>query len=118
MGSSNLEAVLTLANHQALKDELSVVLATRPSAAWLEILRAAGLPCGPINTIADVVADPQIAARNMIIQVDDPQAGPMRLFGCPIKMSAFEDPPVRATAPALDGDRARLLAELGLDDEP
>jgi len=108
---------LRVTNQQALKDELSKVLTTKPSAAWIELLRAAGLPCGPINTIADVVADPQVAARNMIIRVDDPQAGPMRLFGCPIKMSAFEDPPVRATAPRLDGDRARILADFGIDDE-
>jgi CoA:oxalate CoA-transferase len=103
---------LRVANHEALKSELSEALATRPSAAWIEILRAAGLPCGPINTIADVVADPQVAARNMIVEVDDPQAGRVRLFGCPIKMSAFPDPHVRATAPVLDGDRARILAEL------
>ena len=79
-------------------------------------LRAAGLPCGPINTIADVVADPQVQARNMIVEVEDPQAGTVRVFGCPIKMSAFEDPPVRATARSLDGDRARILAELAAED--
>jgi CoA:oxalate CoA-transferase len=108
---------LRVANHQPLKDQLSAVLVTRPTAVWITILRDAGLPCGPINTIADVVADPQVAARNMIVEVNDPRAGTMRLFGCPIKMSAFEDPHVRATAPMVDGDRARILAELGIDDE-
>lgn len=108
---------LRLTNQQALKDELSTTLTTRPCAEWIATLRAAGSPCGPINTIADVVADPQVAARNMIVEVEDPQAGTVRLFGCPIKMSAFEDPPVRATAPALDGDRARILAELAAPDD-
>ncbi len=107
---------LRVANHQALKDELSKTLAARPSAEWIELLRAAGLPCGPINTVADVVADPQVAARNMIVEVDDPDAGRVRVFGCPIKMSAFDDPPVRVTAPRIDGDRARILAELAADD--
>jgi CoA:oxalate CoA-transferase len=108
---------LRVANHEALKDELSKVLAARPTVEWVETLRAAGLPCGPINTIADVVADPQVAARNMIVEVDDPRAGTVKLFGCPIKMSAFDDPHVRATAPAVDGDRARILAELAGDDD-
>jgi CoA:oxalate CoA-transferase len=106
---------LRVANHQALKDALSARLVTRPSAEWIAILRDAGLPCGPINTMAEVVADPQVAARNMLVEVDDPQAGKVRLFGCPIKMSAFPDPHERATAPTLDGDRARILAELDDD---
>jgi CoA:oxalate CoA-transferase len=109
---------LRVVNHQALKDELARSLAARPSVEWIAILRAAGLPCGPINTIADVVADPQVAARNMIVEVDDPRAGRVRLFGCPIKMSAFDDPHERATAPALDGDRDRILAELAIGDDP
>jgi CoA:oxalate CoA-transferase len=108
---------LRVANHEALKQELSKTLVARPTAEWVEILRAAGLPCGPINTIADVVADPQVAARNMIVEVEDPRAGTVKVFGCPIKMSAFSDPRVRATAPAVDADRARILAELDRDDE-
>jgi CoA:oxalate CoA-transferase len=108
---------LRVANHEALKAEMSRTLATRTGAEWIAILRAAGLPCGPINTIADVAADPQVAARNMIVEVDDPDAGTVRVSGCPIKMSAFPDPHVRATAPRLDGDRVRILAELASDDE-
>ena len=53
----------------------------------------------------------------MIVEVDDPGAGRVRLFGCPIKMSAFDDPHVRATAPTLDGDRAHILAELAASDD-
>jgi CoA:oxalate CoA-transferase len=108
---------LRVKNHEALTTALSATLVTRPSGEWIEVLRAAGLPCGPINTIADVVDDPQVAARNMIVEVEDPQAGKVRLFGCPIKMSAFADPHLRATAPSVDGDRARILAELADDDE-
>jgi CoA:oxalate CoA-transferase len=103
---------LRVQNQQALKDELSVTLGTRPGAEWVAILREAGLPCGPINTIDDVVNDPQVVARNMIIEVKDPTAGTVKLFGCPIKMSAFDDPRVRATAPDLDADRERILKEL------
>jgi CoA:oxalate CoA-transferase len=108
---------LRVANHEALKRELSAALAVRSADEWIAMLRAAGLPCGPINTIAEVVACPQVAARNMIVEVDDPRAGMVKLTGCPIKMSAFADPHQRATAPALDGDRARILAELAPDDD-
>ncbi len=99
-------------NQQTLKDEITAILATRSAEEWLTRLRDAGLPCGPINSIADVVDDPQVAARNMIIEVDDPIAGRVKVFGCPIKMSAFADPPERPTAPDLDADRGRILAEL------
>lgn len=109
---------LRLEHQQTLKDELGVALAARTGVEWLAALRAAGLPCGPINTIAEVVDDPQVAARNMIVEVDDPKAGPLKSFGFPIKMSAFPDPPRRAGAPELDGDRARILDELAHEDEP
>jgi CoA:oxalate CoA-transferase len=103
---------LRVQNQEALKNELSATLCTRTAAEWLAILREAGLPCGPINTIDDVVNDPQVAARNMIIEVEDAVAGRVKLFGCPIKMSAFDDPKVRPSAPDLDSDRARILEEL------
>jgi len=103
---------LRLENQQALKEAISAALAERTSAECLTILRAAGLPCGPINTIEDVVNDPQVGARNMIVEVEDPTAGTVKLFGCPIKMSAFEDPHIRATAPELDGNRTQILKEL------
>jgi CoA:oxalate CoA-transferase len=98
-------------NHQALRDELIAVLAARTADEWLAILRSAGLPCGPINTIADVVGDAQVRARNMVVEVDDPVAGRVPLFGCPVKLSGFADPHERPTAPVLDGDRERILRD-------
>lgn len=98
-------------NQQQLRDELIGVLAARTGDEWLEILRGAGLPCGPINTIADVVRDPHVQARNMVVELDDPKAGRVPVFGCPVKLSGFEDPHERATAPALDGDRERILRD-------
>jgi len=106
---------LRLQNQAALKEELSTALAAESATIWLERLRAAGLPCGPINTYAEVVTDPQVAARNMIVEVDDPQAGRVKLFGCPIKMSAFTDSHERSTAPDLDADRERILADFPAD---
>jgi CoA:oxalate CoA-transferase len=71
------------------------------------------VPCGPVNNIAQALAHPQAAARNMLIAVDDPIAGRLRLAGNPMKLAAFADPPSRAPAPELDADREHILRELG-----
>jgi len=81
---------------------------------WLAKLEPAGIPCGPINTVADALAEPQVAARNMIVETRDPVAGPVHMAGNPIKLSSYADPTERAPAPELDADRAAILRELGL----
>lgn len=101
-------------NHDALKPALERLLSARPVAAWLEILDAAGVPCGPINNVAQALGDPQIAARNMVVTSDDHVAGPLKMAGNPIKLSGFADPATRGATPELDGDRAAILKELGL----
>jgi CoA:oxalate CoA-transferase len=101
------------ANVRALHDELERALTTRTTTEWLVMLEAAGIPSGPLNDVAAVVADPHVQARNMVVPVDDPRAAPLRVAGNPVKLSAFPDLTVRPPAPDLDGDRARLLDELG-----
>ncbi len=98
-----------------LAAELETALLRRPAAEWLKLLDAEGVPSAPINNVADVMADPQVAARNMIVTAQDPEIGPWRMQGNPIKLSAHEDPTTRAPAPDLDADRAAILKELGLD---
>jgi CoA:oxalate CoA-transferase len=92
---------------------LEEALRERESGAWLALLEQAGVPCGPLNDVADLFADPQLAARNMLVEVEDPRAGKLRLAGNPVKLSGVADPPARAAAPELDADRARILADLG-----
>jgi CoA:oxalate CoA-transferase len=101
-------------NVDALRTEIEGVLAGRARAEWLAALEAAGVPCGPINDVAEVMADPQVAARNMVIRVIDEGVGEISMPGNPIKLSGFEDPSSRAPAPALDRDRERLLEELAI----
>jgi CoA:oxalate CoA-transferase len=101
-------------NGDALRAELHPILTGKPTAAWIEILEKAGIPCGPINNVAEALAHPQVAARNMLIEMTDPKIGTVRLAGNPMKFSAFADPPTRDPAPDLDGDRAAILRELGL----
>ena len=105
---------LRLKNQPKLQDEIEAVLSTKTTAQWIEILSKAGIPCGPINNIAQALAHPQVAARNMLVSVPDGSGGTLKLVGNPLKMSAFEDPPRRDAAPDLDADRAAILEELGL----
>ena len=101
-------------NQARLKVELEKELRQQPTAAWIENLEAAGLPCGPINNVAQALAHPQVAARNMLVTVEDATSGTLKLAGNPLKLSGFADPPTRAPAPDLDADRAKILRELGM----
>lgn len=101
-------------NQAKLKAEIEKELARKPTAEWIAVISEAGLPCGPINNVEQALAHPQVAARNMLVTVEDPKAGPLKLAGNPLKLSAFADPPTRPPAPALDQDRARILRELDL----
>ncbi|HUC61045.1 MAG TPA: CaiB/BaiF CoA-transferase family protein [Alphaproteobacteria bacterium] len=105
---------LRLTNVASLIEEIEAALTTRPTAAWIAVLEAAGIPCGPINNVAQALAHPQVEARNMLIGIHDQVLGDLSMAGNPLKMSAFEDPKTRAPAPDLDGDRAAILKELGL----
>ncbi len=96
-------------NNARLKEEIEKTLAAKGSEAWLGIIGDAGVPCGPINDIAQVVADEHVNARNMIIRSHDPTAGEVRMAGNPIKLSAFDDPRERPAAPELDADRDAIL---------
>jgi CoA:oxalate CoA-transferase len=97
-----------------LRAALDDQLRGQPTAHWVDRLGKAGIPCGPINNIAEALAHPQVEARNMLVEVADLQLGTVRVAGNPMKLSAFADEPRRAPAPDLDRDRAALLAELGL----
>jgi CoA:oxalate CoA-transferase len=101
-------------HQEALRAEIESVLHGQETDHWIAVLEAAGVPCGPVNNIAQALAHPQAAARNMLISVDDPVTGPLELAGNPMKLSGFADPPTRQPAPDLDADRDRILRELGL----
>jgi len=97
-----------------LKAELDAILSSRTTEHWIGVLDAAGLPCGPVNNVAQAIAHPQAAARNMLVEVDDPTTGPLKLVGNPMKFSVFDDPKTREPAPDLDADRGKILRELGM----
>jgi len=100
-------------NWETLFADISEALATRDVSDWLTALDAAGVPSGPINAVDQVLSDPQVVARNMVVAAHDPELGPLKMAGNPIKISSFADPETRVPAPRLDADRSALLAEFG-----
>ncbi|MCW8862467.1 MAG: CoA transferase [Rhodospirillales bacterium] len=99
-------------HYKALTDELETALSGGTSEEWLRILEIADVPCGPINNVKQVVENPQVKARNMVVYSDDDKAGRVYMAGNPIKISGFADPVSRRAAPDLDGDRRKIIAEL------
>ncbi len=75
-------------NFSELEPLINEATRKRASAEWLKLLEEAKVPCGPINDIASVVKDPQVAAREMLVEVLHPVAGALKLPGVPIKLSS------------------------------
>ncbi len=98
----------------ALERELTATLATATAAEWIETLSLVQVPCAPIQSIAQMIAMPQVAARGMIVPVEDPLLTTTGVPGNPIKMSSVDARTSRRKAPDLDQDRAAILKELSL----
>ena len=81
-------AMVRLHNRQALTELIEVALATDDVAHWVERINAAGVPCGPVLDVAQVFADPQVLARQMLVQLPHPEVGTFKTTGLPIKLSS------------------------------
>jgi formyl-CoA transferase len=102
---------LRVENRQALIPLMAAEIARRPAAEWLQELEQAGIPCGPVNSIDQVFADPQTTARDMLIEVPHPTIGPLKLAGSPLKMSSLSQPP-RRPPPLLGEHTDQVLANV------
>jgi len=74
-------------NREALLEALLPILAAQPMQYWLDMFADAGIPAGPINTVPQILADPHVAAREMVVTVAHPTAGSVRVVGPPYKLS-------------------------------
>ncbi|MBI2189059.1 MAG: CoA transferase [Acidobacteria bacterium] len=103
-----------VAHRHVLLPLLAPILKTRTRDEWVKLLRGACVPCGAVRTIGEMMADPQLAARDMISTVSHPTAGELRLVGHPLRLSAAERPTDRRSPALGEHTDAILTGELGL----
>lgn len=99
-------------HNDALEDAIAPALAQKTVEGWLAAFEEAGIPAGPVLTVDQVLAHPQLAARDMIVSMEHPTAGTVRATGVPLQLS---DTPGRARTapPELGADTDAVLGELG-----
>ncbi len=102
-------------NRQELIDILEPVFKMQGTKHWIELLDKAGIPCGPIYTVDQVVTDPQVLARDMVSQVQHPAYGMINMLGFPLKFS--ETPGRKPSAPPILGEHTdEVLRTMGLSE--
>ena len=104
-------------NIAVLQEILTAIFVASTVDHWVSRFEAAGIPSGPINTIARAIQHPQVAARQMLADVTDKAMGRLQVVGNPMKFSRYPDSGKRRHAPDLDQDRADILREFGLPSE-
>ena len=102
-------------NIDELEREIEAVLTTRPTAHWVEKLDEAEVPGGPVYTYDQILADPHIKARNMVVEMDHPKIGRMKAMGIPVK-STGDLLKIRDAAPWLGQHTEQVLREAGYGD--
>jgi len=104
-----------LKNIDELEKEIEIVFATQVTAHWVEKLDAAEVPGGPVYTYGQILDDPHIKARNMVVEIDHPKIGRMKSLGLPVK-STGELTAIRTAAPWLGQHTREVLRGLGYAD--
>jgi crotonobetainyl-CoA:carnitine CoA-transferase CaiB-like acyl-CoA transferase len=99
-------------NRDALIPLITEVMAGRGCAEWTERLNEAGVPAGPVNTVPAALEHPQVAAREMVAEIEHPVAGTVKMLGSPIKLSA-QPAAIRSPPPVLGQHTGEILAEAG-----
>jgi crotonobetainyl-CoA:carnitine CoA-transferase CaiB-like acyl-CoA transferase len=99
-----------VANRETLIPQLQTTMRSRPSKAWIADLEPAGVPCGPINQLADLETDEQVIARRIFTTVPHPTGGDLRMVASPIRFSRSQAEP-RDAPPLLGADTDAILTE-------
>jgi crotonobetainyl-CoA:carnitine CoA-transferase CaiB-like acyl-CoA transferase len=102
------------------RDAVSAVVGERirlrPVDHWIAVLNDAGVPCGRVSDLRAVFSDPQVLAQEMVLQMEHPGHGTVRMTGFPVKLGATPCR-LRLPAPELGADTDAVLTELGLGDQ-
>ncbi|MCU0944661.1 MAG: CoA transferase [Rubritepida sp.] len=98
----------------AIYAEFAAILATRTTAEWLELLRAADIPCAPVHTLESLRADPHLAAAGFFTTEHHPSEGALTRMAAPVRFGAHGEIP-RAPAPRLGEHGREILAAAGYD---
>jgi crotonobetainyl-CoA:carnitine CoA-transferase CaiB-like acyl-CoA transferase len=109
------DATRRVRHRETLIELVEAITIEHPRAHWLAALDAAGIPCGPINDYAEAFADPQVRARGMVVELEHPVQGRVRMPGPPVKMS-LTPPTVSRRAPLLGEHTREVLREAGCTD--
>jgi crotonobetainyl-CoA:carnitine CoA-transferase CaiB-like acyl-CoA transferase len=104
-------------NQEALCALIEDVLTKESSAHWIEFISASGIPCGPINSVDEVLVDPQVLHRNMVVEMKGAKGNAIKMIGSPIKLSGTPTVLDRAP-PALGEHTSEVLEEFGLSIQP
>jgi len=106
---------MRIRNRADLASRIEAITSAKPRAHWLELFDANSIPCGPINDYAQVFEDPQVIARELVVDVEHPTLGAIKALGSPIKLSATP-PNVRRRAPLLGEHTEEVLSQAGIRD--
>jgi crotonobetainyl-CoA:carnitine CoA-transferase CaiB-like acyl-CoA transferase len=104
---------LRMRNRANLNELINIHMSTDTQAAWLQRLNEAGVPCGLVQNLREALADPQTLHQQMVIEVEHPGHGPVRMLGFPVKLSATPCQ-VRHPAPAHGAHTRQILDEWGI----
>ena len=99
-----------IANREALEDAMNAVLITKTTNHWVEVLEAAGVPCGPVYDYAQMFTDPQVRHRGLVQHASDPELGEVPHIRTPVKIG--EEVRVRTAAPNLGQHNAEIFGRL------
>ena len=101
---------LRRANSQSLLPVLEAALIKRSTQEWLDVLRAVGVPCGPVNSVREALADPHTTARQMLVRTEHPHFGPLVQVSTAVRVG--DERPDGRRAPRLNEDVAAVLSGL------
>jgi len=104
-------AALRTEHHAELEPILNEAMRQKSTSEWLRQFDAIGLPCGPLNNIAQAAEQPQVAARRMLVEVEHPRIGRLKLPDTPVKLSRTPGG-IKGPSPALGQDTYAVLSSL------